>query len=268
MDGRTTVISRAATMAARKGVVVVNSAGNSGNNTSHNTLNAPADADSILTVGAVNAAGVRASFSSVGPTTDPPGRIKPDVMAEGAGVTYASSSNPTQFLSQDQGTSFSCPLVAGVVALLLKNHPHATPMQIITALKSTASNTDSPNNLMGWGIVNAQAASNLLGVTPVPLVPPSFSLSQNYPNPFNPSTTLIYSVTERASMVIRVFDVFGREVRTLTAGERTPGVYPVVWDGTNASGTLVASGTYFCRCEATPASGKSVVITRKMMIVR
>ena len=160
MDGRTTVISRAATMAARKGIVVLNSAGNNGTSFTQNTLNAPADADSILAVGAVNPDGTRASFSSVGPTTDTPARIKPDIMAQGTQVLSASPVNTTGYLLL-QGTSLACPLAAGVAALMVQAKPDASPMEIIEALKATASNAATPDNLNGWGIIDAATGNQL-----------------------------------------------------------------------------------------------------------
>ena len=165
MNGRTSVISRAALMAARRGVIVVNSAGNEGPAPSgENSLVAPADADSILTAGAVSSSGDRAYFSSCGPTVD--GRIKPDVMAVGSDVYVASGFDPTGY-DFVQGTSFSCPLTAGVAALVLKVHPEATAMQIVNAIKTTAyrgpSQTARPDNLYGWGIIDAMAAIQYLG---------------------------------------------------------------------------------------------------------
>lgn len=164
MNGNTTLITRAADAAVARGIVVVNSAGNNGFNAAHNTLNAPADGDSVLSVGAVDAGGIRSSFSSVGPTTSTPSRIKPDVMARGSSVYVASATNPTGY-GTSNGTSFSCPLVAGVAALLLQARPHATPLQIIDALRSTASRATTPDNLYGWGIVNAFAALNSIPVS-------------------------------------------------------------------------------------------------------
>ncbi|MFN0158699.1 MAG: S8 family serine peptidase, partial [Bacteroidota bacterium] len=84
MNGNTTLITRAADMAAGRGILVVNSAGNNGSNASRNTLGAPADGDSVVAIGAVNAGGTRSSISSVGPTTSIPARIKPDLMAQGS----------------------------------------------------------------------------------------------------------------------------------------------------------------------------------------
>ena len=156
MDGRTAVSTRAAELAAERGVVVVVSAGNEGANAEHNTLGAPADGVRVLTVGAVDALGQRTSFSSVGPTSDL--RIKPDVAAQGQGVVAASAYGRATY-ARVNGTSFSCPLTAGVAALLLQARPGYTVDQVLAVLRSTASQAGSPDNLLGWGIVNAAAAA-------------------------------------------------------------------------------------------------------------
>jgi subtilisin family serine protease len=155
MDGETAVTTKAAAMAAARGVVVVVSAGNGGFNAAHNTLGAPADAKSAVSVGAVDIAGLRAPFSSVGPTAD--GRIKPDVAALGVRAKVAGTASLSAYGAAN-GTSFSCPLTAGVVALLLEAHPTYTVDQVLTALRSTASQSDSPDTLLGWGIVDAVRA--------------------------------------------------------------------------------------------------------------
>ncbi|MBI3949310.1 MAG: S8 family serine peptidase [Acidobacteria bacterium] len=155
MNGQTAVTTRAAVMAAQRGIVVVNAAGNSGGNPIHNTLIAPADGDGVIAAGAVHFDGERAGFSSVGPTVD--GRIKPDVMALGVGVQTASPRTRSGYQPLP-GTSFACPLVAGTAALILSAHPDWSPTQVLNALRSTASNAATPNNLTGWGIVNALAA--------------------------------------------------------------------------------------------------------------
>jgi len=155
MNGDTAISTRAADLAVSLGVVVVNSAGNSGLDATHNTLGAPADGRGVIAAGAVDPAGIRAFFSSVGPTAD--GRIKPDVAAQGIAVKVASPRSPSQYGSAS-GTSFSCPLTAGVAALVLQAHPDYTPEQVAAVLRDTASNAASPNNLLGWGIVDALAA--------------------------------------------------------------------------------------------------------------
>lgn len=166
MNGRTCISTKGAVIAMRKGIVVVNSAGNEYDDPTHNTLGAPSDADSIITAGAVTSSGVRSSFSSVGPTAD--GRIKPDVMAMGSSVTVASPYSTTGFTTAD-GTSFSCPLSAGVAALVLCKNPNLTPFQVLTAMRNTASRSTTPDRYYGWGILNAFDAA-YYWPTPVELV--------------------------------------------------------------------------------------------------
>lgn len=269
MDGRTTPITRAAAMAVRKGVIVVNSAGNNGANTLHNTLNAPADADSVLAVGAVTPGGFRASFSSVGPTTSLPPRIKPDVMATGASI-YAASSTDTAGYVFTQGTSFSCPLAAGVAALALKSRPNARPMQVIEALKITATQASTPDNLNGWGILDAEKAIAYLSSADTGgngNEPRAFLLRQNYPNPFNPGTLIIYRLSVRAAVTLTVFDILGREVRALVNEAQNAGVYVRRWDGTGNDGNAAAAGVYIYRLEARGDNGSSFSESRKMVLV-
>jgi hypothetical protein len=149
----------------------VNSAGNEGGNASHNTLGAPADGDSVIAAGAVGYSGSRVSFSSVGPTVD--GRHKPDIMALGSGNVVASPYSDNSYTSAS-GTSFSCPLSAGVAALILCANPGLTPMQVRDAMRETASQSNNPDNLMGWGILNALDAVNYF---PTPVELSSFSAS-------------------------------------------------------------------------------------------
>jgi subtilisin family serine protease len=154
-DGDQAVTTIAADMAAEMGIVVCNSASNSG--PSAGTIAAPADADSIVTVGAVTSLGTIASFSSRGPTFD--GRIKPEVCAQGVQTTCASPSGTTGYTTAS-GTSLSCPLVGGCAAVLLSAHPDWTPMQVREALMMTASQSATPDNNYGWGIVDLLAAVN------------------------------------------------------------------------------------------------------------
>ncbi len=155
MDGMTAISTKAADLAASRGVVVVNSAGNEGNIKAPNTLSAPADGKKVIAVGALTPMATRAIFSSYGPSFD--GRIKPDLMAQGVNVKVASSRSQAGYSSLN-GTSFSCPLTAGVAALVLQAHPAYTVAQVISVLHATASNAVQPDNLMGWGTVNAFAA--------------------------------------------------------------------------------------------------------------
>jgi subtilisin family serine protease len=162
MDGNTALCTQAADLAASKGVVVVNAQGNERGLPWHHMI-APADGDSVIAVGAVDAAGQISGFSSAGPTYD--GRIKPDVVARGVGTYCAVPGGGYGSLG---GTSFATPLVAGVCALLLEAHPSWDPIDVREALWTTASKADDPDNLMGYGIVNAAKASgfNYLVVSP------------------------------------------------------------------------------------------------------
>lgn len=153
-DGNTCATTIAADMAAARGIVICNSAGNAGPSAS--TLGAPADADSILTVGAVNLDGSIASFSSRGPTAD--GRIKPEVCARGTSVHRATSAADDSFSPYGSGTSYSCPLVAGAVGIVMSAHPDWTAMQVREALMMTADNAASPDNTFGWGVIDTWAA--------------------------------------------------------------------------------------------------------------
>ncbi|MDD8019081.1 MAG: S8 family serine peptidase, partial [Bacteroidota bacterium] len=130
MNGRTATTTKAAVIAARKGVVVVNAMGNEAQASWH-FLTAPADADSIISVGAVSSSGIYASFSSVGPTSD--GRIKPDVAAQGV-FNYCAVPGKIAYNATSRGTSFSTPMTAGVCAMLLSARPELTPIQVRDAL--------------------------------------------------------------------------------------------------------------------------------------
>jgi len=152
MNGHTMLITNAADLAVHKGITVSNSAGNDGDNATHNTLGGPADGDSVITIGALTSSGVKASYSSVGPTTDVPARIKPDVMTQGSNNQVATQTGYDTFGS---GTSWACPMAAGVMACMLSANKDLTPIQIRGILRKFASNTNSPNNSIGWGTIDA-----------------------------------------------------------------------------------------------------------------
>lgn len=154
MDGKTTIVTRAAELAFMRGVATFTSAGNEGN-TPWFYITAPADGKNTIGVGAVNSSNQIAGFSSRGPSSD--GRIKPDVVAMGVGVYGASAStdNGYRFAS---GTSTSAPIVSGVAALLLSVHRHLKNTQIRSILLESADNSLNPNNTIGYGLVSAKRA--------------------------------------------------------------------------------------------------------------
>jgi subtilisin family serine protease len=192
-------------------------------------------------------------------------------MAQGSSVWNASSSGTTSYGFNGSGTSYACPLAAGAAALVIKARLNATAIQVINALKSTASNASSPNNLIGWGTINVVAAINSIPATNIRengTLPSDFHLEQNYPNPFNPSTSINYSLPEDAFVTVKVYDALGREVKTLISGHQTAESYRIVWNGTDASGRSVASGMYLYRIVATNASGKVFADSKRMILLK
>jgi len=152
MNGKTSRASIAETLCARKGMIVVNSAGNEGSNPWH-YITAPADADSIITVGSVTDALNRSPFSSWGPTSD--GRIKPTVCALGTNTAVINSAgNP----GTNNGTSLACPIISGLTACLWQALPNLTNMQIIELIKKHGNLHENPNNEMGNGVPDFYAA--------------------------------------------------------------------------------------------------------------
>jgi serine protease AprX len=244
MDGNTAVITNGADYAVSIGIFVANSAGNEGYDPNHNTLNAPADGDSVIAVGSVTSSGSRSSFSSVGPTVD--GRIKPDLMAMGSNDYVACHSNNSCYTHGD-GTSYSCPLLAGAAALLLEADPNLTPIQLSAVLKNTASQSGNPDNLYGWGIIDTYAALESLVTNSEKNnnFPEDFYVLQNYPNPFNPSTQIRFSVPERSQVKIALYDLLGREISVLFNEEINPGTKEIELNGSN-----LASGVYLVRMVA------------------
>jgi hypothetical protein len=154
MDGKTTIVTRAAELAFRRGVVTVTSAGNEGGNSWYYIL-APADGINTLGIGAMNSSNQVANFSSRGPTFD--GRIKPDLVTQGVSVYGANAGNFSGY-STASGTSVAAPIASGGVALLLSAHPHLKNTQIRNILFETADNSSSPDNEIGYGLISAVKA--------------------------------------------------------------------------------------------------------------
>lgn len=154
MNGKTTIVSKAVDLAFERGVVTFTSAGNEGN-TKWKYITAPADAFNVIAVGSVDAQNNPASFSSVGPTYD--GRIKPEVVAMGVSV-YGALAGTTNDYRYANGTSTSSPIAAGVAALLLSKFPHLTNSQVRSIILESSSNSQSPNNQIGYGLISAKSA--------------------------------------------------------------------------------------------------------------
>jgi hypothetical protein len=155
MNGDRALATRAADWAAQAGILVVASAGNDGSG-SWKYIGTPADADSIIAVGAVSSSQNIASFSSYGPSAD--GRVKPELSAQGSNTTIGNT-NGTVGLSS--GTSFSSPLMAGFAASFWQAFPNLTNMQVREYLIRSASQYTNPDNRVGYGIPNFDKAYEL-----------------------------------------------------------------------------------------------------------
>jgi subtilisin family serine protease len=156
MNGNITIAARGADLAAKKGILVVNSMGNEGT-TSWKYLTTPADGDSVLTVGAVNVNGQSAALSGYGPSSD--GQVKPDVVAVGAGTWLQFANNS---IGTGNGTSFATPIIAGLATCLWQGFPEQNNMSIIQALRLSSNNVSNPNDRIGYGIPDVRKAVAIL----------------------------------------------------------------------------------------------------------
>lgn len=231
MDGNTTIITRAADLAASKGILVVTSAGNSGASPWH-YITAPADADSVLTAGAIDSNGEHAFFSSFGPTADD--RVKPDVVTLGLGSAFA---NTDSTIRTGNGTSFSSPILCGMTACLWQAHPEKKNMEIISAIQQSASLFSNPNDSLGYGIPDFWIADKLL-----------LGSSDNetesltiYPNPTQGAIQLEWTAQSDAIPTLQIFDLQGRLVHDAVCGYVNRGVGIIQLDVRNLD---LAAGKY------------------------
>lgn len=208
MNGHTAPSSIAANLAASRGMVVVNSAGNSGSSLWH-YITAPSDGDSVVCVGAVDSAGIYASFSSTGPSSD--GDIKPTVSAQGEG-TYVANVFGGGGVFPGNGTSFSCPVLAGLIACLWQCYPGATWRQVVEAVKQSASQFSNPDSLLGYGLPDFSDACSILAS-----LDPAKDLGDDaftgvYPNPFTNDFEFGFYSDTNQNVRFQVFDIAGKLV--------------------------------------------------------
>lgn len=205
MNGSTAIVTIGADIAVEKGILVVNSAGNSGTNSSFPWIGAPADGFNVMSIGAVTSSGNRASFSSIGPTAD--GRIKPVVMSQGQGAAVADDGSGVAF---SNGTSFSSPIMAGMSACLLQAYPDKSPLEIMESLKQSG-NTTFPDNYMGWGIPDFMVAYSLLTTIEI-----DDELQEDlafvYPNPFSDDISIMINYDGEKEVKMILMDVNGRMI--------------------------------------------------------
>ena len=286
MDGNTAVTTVAADMAVANGLSIFSANGNGGIS-SYPYIIAPADGDSVMSIGAVDSLGVLWPQSSRGPTSD--GRIKPEVVTQGKSV-YVVNPNDSTGYGRASGTSCATPLAAGACALVLEKNPDWNPIMLREVVRSTATNSSSPDTAIGWGILQAQYASDyeLISVidhrtTQAGATNVIISV-KNVPNPFNPITaiqvefetpTLTDAISDGMStgrlnastgtsiVEASIFDVAGRCVKDLGRLRFQGNSCTVLWDGNDGSGKPVPSGIYFF----TATSGETSR-TRKLVLLR
>lgn len=224
MNGIKTFAARGADKAFSKGMICVTSAGNSGNSANPH-IATPADAITTLTVGAVDASENYVSFSSIGPSFD--GRVKPDVCAKGLSATV---SNTSGGITTASGTSFSSPIMAGMVATFWSAVPNMTNAQIVQFVKESADIYASPTIYKGYGVPDFQLAlTNALSASNF-----ENDIVLLYPNPVQDKVTIVFSDTNFSGNLI-LFNNIGQQVGSFEISE------------TNASVNLenLASGLYF-----------------------
>lgn len=247
LDGATARISIAAGIATQKGMITVSSAGNSGQNDWH-FIGTPADAIDILAVGAVGAQEQHAPFSSWGPSAD--GRVKPDVCTMGWGAIGLRVEGDS--IAPLNGTSFSAPILAGLVACLWQLHPDRTAQEIMHAVRQSASLYFAPNDSMGYGVPNFLQAHNYL----VQLAVEEGQLAsdvQVFPVPFSDHLCVIVPEAADASAQATLIDPQGRQVLSIPVGI-THGRMEL--DGLGA----LASGIYLLRIEQA-----SAIVSRRVV---
>ncbi len=241
MDGNTTFITRGANVAATRGILVVVSAGNSGNSASYKYIGAPADATNVFTIGAVNASGVVTSFSSYGPAFG--GKIKPDVLAKGGLATIVNSAGN---VSVGNGTSFSSPIMAGAIASFWQAFPYKTNFEIMQLIRESAHLFTTPTAHEGYGIPNFKKAY-------VNATFGNFSLDNMivYPNPANDK--VYYNThSDVHNFTISVFDLLGRKVLQEHKNLSTPIYF-----------SNLQSGVYTIRFETLDGRTKMVKVIKR-----
>src|SRR6266550_3366000 len=241
LNGDIAVTTVAADMAVQRGILVVTAAGNDG--PFSRTLSTPADADSVLTIGAEDSLGTIAIFSSRGPTAD--GRIKPDFTAPGVAVCVLTGVGQAR---RGDGTSFATPLLAASAALVKQMHPSLLPMDLRAAFRSTATKRAAPDTIYGWGRPDVAAAavfpSGVTALAPLPAAGPLTTITP----------TFLWTVGTVPS--------FATPVRYRLRIGRDKSLASSIIDSVTPAQPIVTSqalkaGNLFWRVDATAASGET-----------
>lgn len=175
LDGKTVLMSRAASMAVDKGMFLLNAAGNEGNKT-WMKISFPADANNVLTVGSVQSDGAISSFSGIGPSAD--GRTKPDAMALGSLTTLTTASGS---ITRSNGTSYATPILAGLTACLWQSHPELTSKELLQLIQKSSDRYGTADDLYGFGIPDIYKAYQSISTSIIKkkIATPTIFLTQN-----------------------------------------------------------------------------------------
>ena len=240
------MITRGGDIAASRGMMVVNSAGNSGTSAWY-YITAPADGFQVFAIGAVNWQGDPSGFSGNGPTYD--GRIKPNITAQGEGVYLAYTDGSFIY---GNGTSFSSPIIAGMVACLCQAHPEMNNIELMDAIMESGSSASAPDNKIGWGIPDFIMANNILTIidnNEASLL----SEIKLYPNPFTSTFELSFVSEENGNAQLAIVDMTGR-IFSENSHAIDQGSNTIMINGIDN----IPAGIYFLRLE----SGNAVITSK------
>jgi hypothetical protein len=246
MDGNTTRCSIAADMAAARGILVVNSAGNSGDDP-WRYITAPSDGDLVLAVGAVSADSSHAWFSSFGPSAD--GDVKPNVCTMGRLASYAALDST---IRQGNGTSFSAPVMAGMAACLWQAFPWASASEIKEAIEQSAHLRSAPNDSLGYGIPNMWKAFMYLRNDAVEAK--GELNARVFPNPCGDFLSLTLEAADAGNAKVDIYDVQGRHV---LARQELMGIAEKQYYQSSIPVAALSAGQYFLKVTA---NGKESVV--------
>ena len=243
-NGNTTMITRAADFAAKKGIIVTASAGNDGQRTDdYKFVSCPADADSVLTVGAVNGAGTIAAFSCWGPNSA--GKVKPNVVSVGQGTILANTiGNPIG----GNGTSYANPNMAGLVACLWQAFPEFTNMEIIDAVQHSADRFLTPDERYGYGIPNFRIAYNQLLIERQRRKYATVlgnEWMKAYPVPYSTNFNLLIKAPMDGKATIQLSNAMGQQLERKTLETDADHYYLINF----TQAPVLAKGVYFIRYE-------------------
>jgi serine protease AprX len=235
MDGKTTLSARGAAFASARGMLVVASAGNGGGS-GWFIISSPGDADSILTVGAVDVNGVYAPFSSTGKSAD--GRVKPDVAAVGWNATFAGTGGG---YFTGNGTSFSSPVLCGAVACLWQANPNMSNHQIMDAVRRSSHQYLNPDTLLGYGIPNLAIAHLILGGQEIP----DLNKDRRFvvaPNPFHAMMLISFQANDTQVVKLQLYNMQGRLLQS-AEHRKIPGMNVISFNDLNQ----LSPGAYVLR---------------------